>query len=291
MRAVEGGVEPEPALGRTIELHLHIGDQEAVAKHAAGAVLTCQCAQRRAAAVASNDMLGTQRIRPVWRVDRQKRMLVVLLDADDLVIPAQVDSRQLGGALSQVAFDVVLLQVDERRPKLGRPARFGRLGWLAAGLGEQVEPVDLCVAEEHLADVPRDTLVDHALPAAESVEDLERALGEANRARAGRQRVFVVEQHDACAALREVDRERQADRPGPDNDNRVASRLDGILVGMARVVEAQRLEVDGLGRHDFSFPTRSTSPHPAARSRCAGQGTWSPRRSSASRRTACSGRR
>ena len=170
------------------------------------------------------------------------------------------------------------------------------------GLGQQVEAVDLLVAEEHLADVPRHALVDHAVAAAEPVEDLERALGEADRARAGRQRVVVVEQHDRHAALRQVDRQRQADRPGADHDDRVAHRRRGVLVGRAAVVEVaasgSRVRVGPLlaaplerRRRRVSLRASSTSRRRARRSRCAGRGTASPRRSSASRRTACSGRR
>ena len=64
--------------------------------------------------------------------------------------------------------------------------------------------------EEDLAEVPGDALVDHALAAAEAVEDLQGALGEADGARAGREPVVVVEQDDRHAVLREVDRRARA---------------------------------------------------------------------------------
>jgi hypothetical protein len=127
------------------------------------------------------------------------------------VVPAQVDQRQRRGALDQVALDVVLLQVDEGRA-------------LVAGLGQQVEAVDLLVVEEHLAHVPRHALVDHAVAAAQAVEHLERALGEADRARAAGQGVVVVQQHHGHLAQREVDGEREAHRAGADDH-------DGVMGG------------------------------------------------------------
>jgi len=51
-----------------------------------------------------------------------------------------------------------------------------------ARLGLQVERVDLRVAEVHAARVPGNTLGDDAVAHAEPVEDLQRALGEADRA-------------------------------------------------------------------------------------------------------------
>ena len=60
----------------------------------------------------------------------QHGMVGVLLYAYELVVPAQVDQRQLCGALSQKAFYIVLLQVDEG-------------GALVTSLGQQVKFVDL----------------------------------------------------------------------------------------------------------------------------------------------------
>jgi hypothetical protein len=91
--------------------------------------------------------------------------------------------------------------------------------------------VDLLAAEEHAAHAPRHTLVDHALAHAQPVPDLQRALGKADRARPAGQPVVVVQQQHALAALRQVDRQRQAHRPGTDHHQRVVGRRGGTLVG------------------------------------------------------------
>ena len=54
-------------------------------------------------------------------------------------------------------------------------------------------------------------------------------------------------------ALRQVDRQRQADRAGADHHDRVAHRLRGVLVRMAGVVEDELLVVDvgSLARRKF----------------------------------------
>ena len=135
------GIEPEPALGGKVDLHPHIGDQETVAKDATFALLAGQPPQRRAAAVASHHMVGHEFVRAVGRVHREHRVVSALLDAGHGVLPAQVDQRQLGGTLREIALDVVLLQVDERRSRM-------------PFVGEQVELVDLRIAEEHSAHVP-----------------------------------------------------------------------------------------------------------------------------------------
>ncbi len=61
-----------------------------------------------------------------------------------------------------------------------------------------------------LADAPHHALVDHAVADAEPIPELQRALREADRARAFADPVGIVEQHHALAALRQIDRERQA---------------------------------------------------------------------------------
>lgn len=137
---VEGRVEPEPALGREIGLHLHVGDQEAVAEDAAVAFLADQLAHRRARAVAGDQPVGAQRVGAFGRLDADSHAAGVLFQAGDLVFPAQVDVRLGAGLLVQKALGVVLLQVDE-----GRAA--------VAGLGQQVEAPDFLLAEEDLADV------------------------------------------------------------------------------------------------------------------------------------------
>ena len=119
--------------------------------------------------------------------------------------------------LEQEAFDVELLQVDEG-------------GALVAGLGQEVEAVDRVLVEEDLAEVPGDALVDHALAAAEAVEDLQGALGEADGAGAGGEPLVVVEQDNGHPALRQVYGCRQPHRPCADHDDRMPHRARRVLV-------------------------------------------------------------
>ena len=215
-------------------------------------------------------MVGFEFIGSVGRRDRQGHMVGVLHRAGDRVLPAQIDQRQLRGALGQIAFDVILLQVDEGRARM-------------AGVRQQVEAVDQFLLEEHLADVPRHALGHHARATAQPIENVERAFGEADGARAGRQRVVVVEQHHRHTALRQVDGQGQADRAGTDHHHRPAHRRRGRLVRVAGVVEHQRLVVDvhALGRsgsvrvHEeraaVSLRASPTSLGRARLSRCAGR--------------------
>ncbi len=94
-----------------------------------------------------------------------------------------------------------------------------------AGLRQQVEGVDLLVAHEDLAYVPAHAFVHHGIAAAEPVEDIQRALGKADRAGSARQRAVIVHQHNRHAVLGQVDRGGQAHRAGPYDDDgmRVAS--------------------------------------------------------------------
>ncbi len=235
---VERRIEPEPALGREIGFHLHVGDQEAVLEGAALAVQPEQAAQRAAGAVGRHDVAAVERIGAVRCFHRQRhgrvrRAGMALRDADDLVLPADLQVGQLARAVQQEAFGVVLLQVDEGRP-------------LVAAFRQQVEAVDLLVAQEYLADVPAHAFFHHALAAAQPVEDIERALGEADRARAAGQRAVIVHQHHGHAKLGQVDRGGQANRPGADHDDRVsmACRMLRSLLGARLVLECQALVVD-----------------------------------------------
>ena len=76
----------------------------------------------------------------------------------------------------------------------------------------------------------------HLLGDAEPVEDLQRALGVADAARALADAVGVVEKHHRHAALREIDRGAEADRAGADDDDRVV-RVAPVLVGRAAIRE------------------------------------------------------
>src|SRR5205823_4183486 len=112
---------------------------------------------------------------------------------------------------------VILLKVHERRPTVAR-------------LGQQVEAVDKLVLEIHLSDVPGHAFVDDSLATAESVPDLERSFGEADRSRSKRELVVVIDDDHAHALPRKIDRGSQTDRPGADDDDRMASRGARILI-------------------------------------------------------------
>ncbi len=75
--AMERRIEPEPALGGEAGLHLDVGDQEAVLETAAVAFQAEQTAQRRARAVAGDDMVGSQFVGAIRRLDPQPDMIVM----------------------------------------------------------------------------------------------------------------------------------------------------------------------------------------------------------------------
>ena len=235
---MERRVEPEAAFAREVGGHRHVRDQEAVVKDAALRLQPHQRAHRRARSVAGGEPAGLQPIGAAGRVDGQRGRIGRRLDADDGIAPADLDVRQRERALGEEAFDVVLLQVDERRP-------------LVPVLGQQVEAVDQRVLEVDAAEIPRHALANHRVAAAEPVEYFQRALGEADRARAGRQLVVVVEQQHLDAALREVDCETQADGPRSDDDDRVQRRLARALVRRRLVFELDGLIVLHIA-HDSS---------------------------------------
>ncbi|KAG1388057.1 hypothetical protein G6F60_013868 [Rhizopus arrhizus] len=73
---MEGRVEPEPAFCREVRLHLHVGNQEAVAEDAAMAFLADQLAHRRTGAIAGDQPVGVQRVRAFGGVDRQRKSML-----------------------------------------------------------------------------------------------------------------------------------------------------------------------------------------------------------------------
>ena len=234
---MERRIEPEPALGRKLRRHLDVGDQELVLEHLAGEFRAHHLPQRGARAVAGDDVFRVQPVRPVGRLDRQRHVVVARLERRPPCCASAGRSAELCDAVDQIGLDIELLQVDEGRP-------------LVALLGQQVELVELRVAVKDLADAPDHALVDHALADAEPVPDLERALREADRARALADPVGIVEQHDRLPALREIDRQRQPDRPRADHDDRMFGhvRVRPILIGMAAIAEL------GVGRAMRSIP-------------------------------------
>ncbi len=195
--------------------------------------------------------------------------------------PAQIDAGQRARPFDQELLDVILLQVDERRAAVPR-------------LGQQVELVDLRVAEEHATDAPAHALLHQGLGAAQPVENLQRALRPADRPRADADGVVLVEHQHVDAAQREIDRRGQPHRSRAGNDHRPVLRRAGDLGGLG--VGVHRL---GVGFHRgwptpgpaLSLPMRPTTPGRVPRSRYAGRDAAWPRHRRATRRRAGSDRR
>lgn len=115
---VKRRVKPEPALGRKIRFHFHVGNQKAVLKHPPAALEPHQRAQSRAAAVTGHEPVGRQLVGAVGRLDRQQGSVCLHRQSADPVMPTQVYQRQLQRTLDQIGFTVILLQVDEGRARM-----------------------------------------------------------------------------------------------------------------------------------------------------------------------------
>ena len=174
-----------------------------------------------------------KRIGAVRRDHLESDVIVARLDRGDTIAAADLDRlalrRKRLQALIEKVLEPVLLQVDERRA-------------LVPALGQEIELVDLPVAEEHLAVPPLHALVHHRLAAAEAVEDFERAFGEADRARAPAHLVVLVENDDGDVVQRAIDGGGQADRTRADDDDGVPSRRRAVLIGRPLVGVERRLE-------------------------------------------------
>ena len=223
-------VKPEPALGGEVGVHLHIGNQKAVAEDAAMAFLTQQAAQGRARSVAGQHPLGVDPVLAFGRLHCHQNTIGARHQRRDLAVPAQIDQRQLQRALDQIGLGVVLLQVDEGRAFM-------------AVLGQQVKLVQRLVLGKYLAQIPGHALVHHGLAHAQSIPDLQRTLGKADGARACGQLAVVIEHHHRLAALGQIDGQRQAHGAGTDDDNGVLHRFCRILIRMAHIGNLNGLNV------------------------------------------------
>jgi len=232
---VKRRIDPKPALGWKFGSHLDVGNQELVLEHLAREVRSHHAPQCRARAIAGDEMTGCEAIRPVRRVDRQHDVIVALLERAHLVAPAQIDGGQFLRAIDQIGFGVELLKIDEGRA-------------LVPLLGQQIELVELRGAVKDFSDAPDHAFVDHAAADAEPIPEFQRAFREADCARALADAVGVIEQNDALAALRQIDRERQSDRPSTDDYDRMMRGigLAPLLIGVTTIAEL------GFGRlrHD-----------------------------------------
>ena len=222
--AVEGRVKPEPALGRVVGLHDHVGNQEAVHENFALNVQPQHGANGRARAVRGHQPIGRQGVGTVGRFHAHGGLGIVLLHADDVVFKAHLQVGQLAGAGHQVVLQVVLLQVHHA-------------GALVAFLGAQVEVEHLAIAKKGAAHVPGHAFFHGRRAAVQAVEHFQRALGIAHAARADGDGVVVVQQQHLLALGRQVNRHGQTHRPrANDHHGVVAAALLGHF-GRADVLE------------------------------------------------------
>ena len=208
---MERRVEPEPPLGRKIRLHVNVGDEKAVAKRLPFEVETQHVAHRTARAVAHEQPVARQPVIAIVGGHAQRHAVGVRRDAADLVPPANLERRQRLRALHEALLEVVLLQVDEGRPVM-------------SAFRQQVELVRELAALIDLAHAPAHALARNGLAASQAIEDLQRPLRIADRARAHAHRVVVVEHEHRDPALGQVDRGDQPHRPGADDDHLAMAR-------------------------------------------------------------------
>ena len=264
--AMERRVEPEPALGGKVAGHAHVGDEEAVVEHLPGKGEPHSLAHRAARAVGGDDPVGAQAIRAPGRFDLERDAVVVLHHAGAAVLPPDLAAERRQPR-EQSFFQVVLLEVDERRAAV--PV-----------FGQQVELVGEPIADEHLADTPTDTAIDHGVAATEAIEDFEGALGVADRARSGTHGVVVIDHDRLHAVQRQIDGAAEPYRSGTDDHDRrrrrrrvrrrdISLERRRLVTGVHRCVDLGRAAACGC-------PAAETGQSPSSwshisRSRCAVQ--------------------
>ena len=199
---VERRVEPEPALGREVAPHLHVGDEEAVFERPRPGRRGRACrAQGRARAVGGDHPIGLELVGAVGRLDGEGHAVVARGEAPlTRLRQRRFEPVELRGALHQEMLEVVLLEVDEGRHARGRPPAGGRRRRAARRRWKTLPTFQVTPFSRQRA---RD---------AEPVQDLEGALGVADAPRALADPVGIVEEDDRHAALREVDRRAEARR-------------------------------------------------------------------------------
>ena len=219
---VEGRIEPEHALRRKVERHLHVADHEVLDELVTLERNAEQAAHARAHAVAGDHPIGLERVAALRGFDREAGAVRFLLDADDAVRPAQIDVREFAGAIDQDRFDVVLRQAQEG------------LVFLIA-LGREIERIEQLVLDQRVAPRPRNSLRDHALGDPEPRRDLHGTLALRDRAAAEAHRVVVVKQHAGNSAHAEIGRRREPGKPATDDDDAVMP--DPVLGELGRRAE------------------------------------------------------
>ena len=228
---VKRRVKPKPALGRVIGLHDHIGDQKAVLKHTTLNVQPQVAANRTARPIGHHQPIGLDIQAAIRRFYRQRGVVGSGGDSGHFVLPADVCAQfQCPG--DQHFLHVVLLQIDHA-------------GALVSRIGHQVELVHLFLFQKSTANVPAHAHVAGLVGNAQSVQNFERTLGIANRARADRHG-FVIVQHQHLQPLQAgINGGSQTHRACANDDQRLALRrfahqVCGGFVGVNRV---------GVGTH------------------------------------------
>jgi hypothetical protein len=166
---VKWRVKPKPAVGRESRFYFHVGDQETILEGPPAAVEAERTAHSTTCAIGRDHILCAQRIDAIGRFDLQLDIVIVLREPNDIALPAHLQIFRLLRALGQIAFDVILLEVDERGTRM-------------AGFRQQVERVDQFVLQKRLAHVPAHALFHHLRAAAETIENFQRSFRKANRA-------------------------------------------------------------------------------------------------------------
>ncbi len=111
---------------------------------------------------------------------------------------------------------------------------------MVTGFGQQVELIDLPVAEEDLAHVPFHAFFDDAIATPQPVENFQRTLGPADGARADTDRVVFVEHEHVDAALGEIDGRAKTDRTGAGDNHRPMMRRPAAVDGR-RTIDRMRV--------------------------------------------------
>ena len=213
---VKGRVEPEPALGRVVGLHDHVGDQKPVLEHTAFDVQAQVAANRAACAVGHHQPIGFDVERAVGRFHGEGGVVVMTRDGGDLVLPTNVGA-EFERARDQHFLDVVLLQVDHARA-------------LVAGVGHQVELVNLVFFQKSAADVPAHAQLAGLIGNAQTVKDFERALGIADGTRTDRDGLVVIEHQHLEPLQACINRGGQAHGACANDDQGAALRRLGAQV-------------------------------------------------------------
>ena len=147
-----GGSNQNQRSAGKVRLHLHIGDQEAVAEDRPLLSSPSASANRAARAVGGDQPVAA-------RADTRRRASRRGADfVRRLARPRRPCSssgyRGCGRARarsSRITLEIVLLEIDEGGPAM-------------AGLGQEIEAVDRLVVEKDLADIPGHACVDHRSP-------------------------------------------------------------------------------------------------------------------------------